>query len=738
MHSGGESGAGACCGTKAESTGSRVVVAPKTTPPCGCVQGADLSVSEETEPGDTGNMVMPAPLLDLDALLRERGQKKRQKRRVVEDKKADGGLDVRRLVAELQERAPRVPTIDELRFERDRRRAGWGARMAALLEGKADPFLFEADGVWSGVARFGPGGGPWLWGDPAPAGATPCGWLMVGRTLRLLDPTPCAYPGGGPERRELGWYLSMGSTQTIAMPTGGYRMYFASARLSQVSTELTFEVWPIYDPGGREKFGINTDGFAIGDEDERDAWWRASGSDVTALHFSDEYVGWAESADGREWPIFAPKLSPVTGIYCDNASYAGATPVFEDGSFRAGWHSTSIRASGATVVYRDVSVVYLNSTLSPLAVPAIPPLLDVATMRYVMFAVECDGTGRASGVGDCVFEGDPLVLGDDVVEGGRAPICTPSGCLIDGTPKTRYVFFTCEDADFRENVRGPFPALPTDPDPAREQWIGVPQAFTSPDGRFLLFYVPGSDAVGNEYAERGLWMTRIDTFLAGVVRAEAALDAGADPAAIYGMYGRYLTALGAVAICGTTPGDVVDAVPDPTDEHFAFCADGRLHLYFSNRNSGDPGDALTLVSQAAASAVFDPEVVFEGCVGPPLFSIPTVDTSELYVAPDPENRRSLVELLGLESEDADGAYTLEEMLLSFKMTACNPVNMPWVLGADTVTSPTGVVNNVGVNDPNVYYMANGDLAMILHCSAVGGMLLLTAPNSVACIAGKCE
>ena len=71
------------------------------------------------------------------------------------------------------------------------------------------------------------------------------------------------------------------------------------------------------------------------------------------------------------------------------------------------------------------------------------------------------------------------------------------------------------------------------------------------------------------------------------------------------------------------------------------------------------------------------------------------------------------------------------------MVPCNPLDMPWVLGTTTVVTPTAT-EYVGINDPNVYIMSDGNMGMVVHCSAVGGMLLFTASADAGpCNTGAC-
>ncbi len=322
-------------------------------------------------------------------------------------------------------------------------------------------------------------GGNWTWGDPFPAQITDCGWSVEDYAVPLLDPAPCVAADGTPESDRLEFYLATGTTQTTRLPNGVYRMYFGAASVVGVTKGVNSgRSWPAYDVGGREKFAIDVRGDAALDySPDQLEFWGVSGTDYKKLHFSRNFVGYIDSVDGINFPLYAPKVSPTSGSTCEDVSYAGAAGVLEEAAtgFWAGWHSTSIRAEEANVVYRDVSVVYLAEL-----------------RRYLMFAVECDGYGRG-------------VNGNaDAMEGRGCTLCVPADsfatpCILNNQPKTRYVFFTCPDPAFGANTMGPFPVAPGAPNEALGQWIGVPQAFLSPGGDYLMYYVST-----NGYAYAGL------------------------------------------------------------------------------------------------------------------------------------------------------------------------------------------------------------------------------------------
>ena len=388
--------------------------------------------------------------------------------------------------------------------------------------------------------------------------------------------------------------------------------------------------------------------------------------------------------------MYAPFVSPKAGTFCDDAdlSYAGATSVVNDSAtgFWAGWHCTSIPSGDASVVYTDVSVLYLR-TLG----------------CYVMFAVECDGRGMGT-----TMDATGAYL--DVEATGGCNLCTPSdgtsACLRGDVPKTRFVFFTCADADFDEgNTQGPFPLAPAAPDHTLGQWIGVPQAFLSPDEEYLLYYHGVGEVASYPFA--GLHIARLDDLVAVVALFRSDFDA-ADGGLAMASRGseiyQHFVNMGDISIDCDTPSS--GNAPVVTDPHFVFCDDGRLHLYFANR--WDPILPLGLISHAAALEVWDS---------------PTIAT--LFVP------------------SFGPAVSPADILVNFRMAACDPVRVNRVLGNHDGTEVSVLDENgnpivVMFNDPTVYKVDSGEYVMIVHCAALGGSIRLTADADVACVArGSC-
>lgn len=580
------------------------------------------------------------------------------------------------------------------------------------------PWLLDAaepgdDGAWSfGSASAVAWASPYPWGDAFPAQTTPCGWALEDIAVPLLDPLPCTASDGSLESNDLRFALKTGTTQTTVIATGVFRMYFGAASLQQAATDKANNAMPVYDPGGREKFAIDADGVEFPAESaEWYAFWANSGSDYTNLHFSSDYVGYLDSTDGITFPMYAPIVSPTSGSDCDDADYSGATGTLVDAAsgFWAGWHSTSIRATGASVVYRDVSVVYLS-----------------ALARYLMFAVECDGSGQApDGSGGNVVDVDGCTC---VPSSDTDPATWP---LLNNHPKTRYVFFTCTDADFGSNTMGPFPVAPVPPDYTVGQWIGVPQAFLSPDQQYLLFYVGG-----RAYVYSGMHVARVRDLAADIATLEAMFSSGVPTASLPPAIYHSFVNLGVVSVDCLTPAS--GTTPMPTDEQFTFDSAGRLHLYFSNRDAYDAALPLRLISHAAALADWDASVI-EALIEPPVVAatkttvideLPRCHFQKILGLPCPEDTFIPSGDLWQEEEEESPA-TAADMLVNFKMVNCDPVYMSDLLGATSFTDAHGFVHNVEVNDPNVYRAKSGEYVMIIHCDILGGLVRLTADSATA-------
>ena len=267
---------------------------------------------------------------------------------------------------------PVDPLLLRWRKEQEEARRAWHSELEAMLRQNgigwvARPMEMDSGGCGCG-GREGTGGNLipemrmaaeiWQEGDAFPSQTTPCGWTLEDRAIPLLDPNPCVLEDGTVESNLLGYAFGTGTTQTIQLPTGQYRMYFASGTLNQYTTS-NLRVWPAYDGSNtRLKFNINRFGFSE-DPETNPLYWKATGDDYTNLHFSNEFIGYIDSTNGIEFPMYAPWVEPISV----NCSYAGATATVSNPAtnFWAGWHCTAIRSTLGSLVYRDPSVLHIKS-----------------------------------------------------------------------------------------------------------------------------------------------------------------------------------------------------------------------------------------------------------------------------------------------------------------------------------------------------------------------------------------
>ena len=130
-----------------------------------------------------------------------------------------------------------------------------------------------------------------------------------------------------------------------------------------------------------------------------------------------------------------------------------------------------------------------------------------------------------------------------------------------GYPKTRFVLFTCADPDFNTGVSGPFHVSKTAPDHTKGEWIGVPQAFLSPEGDYLLYYIPGCG-----YSGSGMFVARVSD-IGSVLQAEAPGDV------VNSILSRSFVAMGPHRVQCNNPGSTL--APTMVDEQFVFQSDGK-------------------------------------------------------------------------------------------------------------------------------------------------------------------
>lgn len=333
-------------------------------------------------------------------------------------------------------------------------------------------------------------------------------------------------------------------------------------------------------------------------------WWRSflETNDVRDLHFSREFVSFLDSTDGMIFPVQAPIVttsnssSPCDFIENSSDPFDVVSTVYARQGFRSGWRSTVVpcHSRDATnaivrdIVYKADSVLEICFSRRPL---------------YLLFAVQCQGH---------FDEGEQRVLEEE--ESGCGP-CTPC----DGrTPRTRYVFFTCPDPDFQEGVYGPFhlQSRSNQPDPQQGQWVGVPQAFLSPDGAFLFLYLHPQNLADPGAA--GLFVASIDAFTSALTRVMSSFPVafGAhgphgpapvpDPSSMAGLLASlsgdalgaaFVRIAGALELCGGSDEHV--------DQHFMFC-EGRLHLYATAlRTTKQGATELDKFEHYSARSTFD-------------------------------------------------------------------------------------------------------------------------------------
>lgn len=609
-------------------------------------------------------------------------------------------------------------------------------------------------------------GSKYVWGDPFPIQTTPCGWRIHGRAFTLRDPNPCSNHMGFP--RQLGWYLQTGTTQTLRLPNGTYRTYFAAAALSQVTKiQELLTPWPIYDSNtateqAKIKFSIKDNQEISQTNSEFEFYWKADSTNCQDCHFSKNFVGFLDSVDGIHYPFYAPKLTPTSGTTCRDVSYVGSQPVFEEPGFRAGWRSTCVPASNSTIVYRDVSVVYVP---------------DCAL--YLMVAVQCDGTGMGLGENPpdlvegaeiYVTDSNGVTLLDDNGQERttRCALCIPHDSTQNQAPKTRLVFFLCSDADFQTNVRGPFEFQFPELDrtsyvdnndvPHQGEWLGVPQAFMDEEQRFLFLFLHAQLKPGSTYPN-GLLTVAAET-VSGLLTSLYNEDP--DPLGYTTDFTNALiqypnpsvapldsSVTGNVQItCADTvtgwrEGDITHPSYVSVDEHFVFYKK-RLHIFFTRQHSDysytdtrqNIIKPLSAVSHAVALGTWSSDALQN--------SINNVLPDQIYYSANSINtnrfsiNRHLRYILRARAAEQNFLARLPDMLLSYRASPCDPIVIPEALEvsdpADSVIQPTSPPFGntaspipVELNDPNVYVAEDGTLVMLVHCGALGGVILLTAP-----------
>lgn len=543
--------------------------------------------------------------------------------------------------------------------------------------GDARAFASQSSESSEGVATY-------KVGDPFPTDPNECGWTVVEYAATLSDAMVCTAADGTVASKDLSFFLSVASTCTIELPTGGFRMYFAYPKLFTAKgygdPATRFREWPVEDSTGALKFHVTSSSFP----DDRPRtwmegreWWNPD--EMTSLpyerNFSPVFVSYLDSADGVTWTINAPRVRPVSGTTCEDADYTDAVAEFDSGRFFAGWRSTAIPSAGQVVTYRDPSVVYLKGV-----------------GRFIMFAVRCDGTGLAASGADAYYTVDPL--------GPECDTCTPPPCLdtssctpspcLSTTPVTDIVFFSCRDPNFQREVSGPFRAISLEADAIKFQWFGVPQAFLSPDGDYVFLHAVTT-------AGGGLWAAPVAPFGAAVLKDEGELRArGAVDYTTFKGGTETFQLLGDVVLHDTT-------ATSPSDPHFVFAPDGTLNLFFTMEDPAVPG-TLRWIAQARAKQSYMAAML-----------------DELFFPEPDEGAAADVQIPNGHEIDIDGFEwepdypSITEMFLDLYVTCCPPIDgQELVDDSDAYIDRSDVEQKMSVHDPNVYIAADGTVQMLFY------------------------
>lgn len=524
------------------------------------------------------------------------------------------------------------------------------------------------------------------------------GWSAVAYAAPLLDPGASSDYSRCALEMDTQFRLSVTSPAFCTLDDGTTRIYFFDGQVRNAADiranyppaayRVGSTITNVYKFGSRQSSTYTTD----------DDWWNnghRAGSAVNGLYFSKDFISFLDSEDGERFELWTPLVdnSDTGAGSCDFAK----APVHYEWQFsgssritRAGWTSTVIPCQNASVVYKVDSVLRMNLDTVPI---------------HVLFAVECSGVGRGQG-------------GADLVE-GQCILCSPSGptqtpCLDtnpnadapeDNVPSTDYVIFVSRSPDFREGTIGPFAVLPKRPDITARQWVGVPQAWMSPDGNFVFYYVHPQPDAPADYD--GLSVARTEDFLDALIRiignnpdlaSEAALNPHLTPAEVESQkemgraeLGLAFHPVGNIRVCRQSAGEN----PDPwVDEHFIFCK-GRFHLYYTDITGGNPP---RLVGFQRATAVQE------------------------------YNYMILSEYL------RSGIYPafVQDMLLNYRLADC------LVTQAAELQFPVSSTD-VQVNDPTVHFQSNALVhrRTIVHfwSEAISALLVQSSPNP--CSPGEC-
>lgn len=568
---------------------------------------------------------------------------------------------------------------------------------------------------------------------PGSSGEKPCTpWSFAGPTARLLDPgvasgfTRCA------TFEDMGFRLATTSPAILRLGTKQVRTFFFNGALREDPGLLTqsglpargWPTWVLSAAADPAQFGIEdpwttvdpaiiqnrvskftidpSSGGPYTSDTDQSAWWRAThtpNTPVTDLYFCGDFISFLDSTTGSSFPLFAPIMDNSDNADGETCTFTKVVPIFEDTTtgFRAGWRSTVIPCSNASVVYKCDSVIALR--------------LDGETI-YLMFAVQCDGRGEGQN-------------GADAVDGAACNLCEPmnseelqdpAACRTNGTPATNYVFFICTSPDFQAGVAGPFNLLQSPPTGAG-QWIGVPQTLLSPDGELLFFYFHPQPAPV-DHPQYGLNVASVRAIRQGLrailrARPRRSTVVGLPPldeteAQLGSLVAQHFYKVGGLQLCQETspPVDIGDVV----DEHFIFCG-RRLHLFVTLvSQDGDGEPWLRSFLHYSARAELDEDAL--------------LDLLEALRANPPD------EALDLAEEDRRFRWALLQM----ERVPCPVFHVAEHLGVNQVDGEW-----VAINDPTVFSAPSSSPdshILLFHSEVMGGLYTLTTTDG--CEQGSCD
>lgn len=570
-----------------------------------------------------------------------------------------------------------------------------------------------------------------------PSTAFQCdGWRATGHAAPLLDPgvhghiTDCQTD---PDTRFRLWVTSV---CTLRLHNQSTRLYFFDGKFkNNLSPDFADSPFPPFvvhatdDTRNIYKFT-----HAMPTNQDLATFWKSdrTGESVANLHFCRDLIGFTDSEDGFEFPIYTPIVSNL-GAGCDfsdkpsvyyswrwNTSGVPRTQNVPAGAQdgRAGWRSTVIPCRGEAVVYQSHAVLRID--------------VD-GDDYYLMLAVRCDGRSRGPNHSDSAMSEccDVCAPPGDLDNPGCSPSVYP--CLSDDQiPTTDLVLFISPSPNFQAGTLGPYGLLREPPAWQSKQWVGVPTAFESPEGRFVFLYVHpqppdvqsksehddnSSSTSGRDLANPyGLFCARKDDLRAAMRTLLGGAVVELAPANLYGLHpgrseaeveamleaGRALFAplffsLGPIEVCGRGGLDADDVQRmNWVDEHFMFRGD-RLRMYATHLGRSRVGASQPVVLdklvRCGAEASFDPDAL-------------DAVMEEHYPWDFPR----------------DSLRRVFESLLRFKLAPCAMVRAAELDRWATLTSTLTEVNDPAVD---LYTLADGSVVtrLLFHCANAGGLLV---------------